>query len=80
MCAGVPLRRVRGLFPLRWCGRAPGCRRVGVLGSVAARVGAVWESAVARGARPWAGEGREGVRGTGETGRGGFPQGLGIVA
>jgi hypothetical protein len=37
-------------------------------------VGAVWESAVARGARPWAGEGREGARGNrGNRALGGFP-------
>ncbi len=40
--------------------------------SVAAGVGAVWESVVACGARPGAGEGG-GVRGTGKPGFGGFP-------
>ena len=74
MRKGAP-RRVRGLSsPPGWVRTGGGVSARWCAGFRGGRVGAVWESVVARGARPWAGEGREGSGGTGETrALGGFP-------
>ena len=60
-----------GLLPVRLMRAGAGASARWRAGFRGGRVGAAWESVVARGARPWSGEAREGVRGN--PGFGGFP-------